>query len=173
MDPVKVAGIAEWPTPTCKQDVQSFLGFCNFYRHFIHHFADIARPLHVLTGNVPFEWKEECQASFDKLKTLLTSEPILTIPNNYDKFQLETDASQYAMGAVLMQNQENKWKPIGYISKAFDTTQCNYDIYDRELLAIMLTLEQHRQQLIGTKQPFEIQTDHANLQFFKKPQKLN
>jgi hypothetical protein len=84
MDPVKVAGIAEWPTPTCKRDVQSFLGFCNFYRCFIHHFADIACPLHILTGNVPFEWKEECQTSFDKLKTLLTSEPILTIPNNHD-----------------------------------------------------------------------------------------
>jgi hypothetical protein len=75
--------------------------------------------------------------------------------------------------AVLMQNQENKWKPIGYTSKAFDATQQNYDIYDRELLTIMLALEQHRQQLIGTKQPFEIQNDHANLQFFKKPQKLN
>ena len=130
MDPVKVAGIAEWPTPTCKRDVQSFLGFCNFYRHFIHHFADIACPLHTLTGNVPFKWKEECQTSFDKLKTLLTSEPILTIPNHHDKFRLETDTSQYAMGAVLMQNQDNKWKPIGYTSKAFDTTQRNYDIYD-------------------------------------------
>jgi hypothetical protein len=62
---------------------------------------------------------------------------------------LETDASQYAMGAVLMQNQENKWKPIGYTSKAFDATQQNYNIYDRELLTIMLALEQHRQQLIG------------------------
>ena len=173
MDPVKVAGIAEWPTPTCKRDIQQFLGFCNFYRRFIHHFADIARPLQVLTGNVPFEWKEECQTSFDQLKTLLTSEPILTIPNPHDKFRLEADASQYAMGAVLMQNQENKWKPIGYTSKAFDAAQRNYDIYDRELLAIMMALEQHRPQLIGTKQPFEIQTDHANLQYFKKPQKLN
>jgi hypothetical protein len=173
MDPVKVTGIAEWLTPTCKQDIQSFLGFCNFYRCFIHHFADIACPLHTLTGNIPFEWKEECQASFNKLKTLLTSKPILAIPNCHDKFQLETDASQYDMGAVLMQNQDNKWKPIGYTSKAFDATQRNYNIYDRELLAIMLALEQRHQQLIGTKQPFEIQTDHANLQFFKKPQKLN
>jgi hypothetical protein len=156
MDPVKVAGIAEWPTPICKRDVQSFLGFCNFDRHFIHYFADITCPLHTLTGNIPFEWKKECQTSFNKLKTLLISEPILTIPNNHDKFRLETDALQYAMGAVLMQNQDNKWKPIGYMSKAFDATQRNYNIYDRELLAIMLTLEQHCQQLIGTKQPFEI-----------------
>src|ERR1700733_2560740 len=87
--------------------------------------------------------------------------------------RLQTDASQYAMGAVLMQKQENKWKPLGYTSKAFNAAQRNYNIYDRELLAIMITLEQHCPQLIGTKQPFEIQTDHANLQFFKKPQKLN
>jgi len=77
------------------------------------------------------------------------------------------------MEAVLMQKQEEKWKPIGYTLKAFNPTQRNYDIYDCELLAIMLALEQHCQQLIGTKQPFEIQTDHANLQYFKKPQKLN
>jgi hypothetical protein len=86
---------------------------------------------------------------------------------------LEADASQYAMGAILMQKPDNKWKPIGYTSKAFNPTQRNYDIYNQEFLAIMLALEQHRPQLIGTKQPFKIQTDHANLQYFKKPQKLN
>ena len=84
MDPIKVAGIAEWPTPTNKWDIQVFLGFCNFYRRFIHRFADVARPLQTLTGNAPFEWTEECQKSFDQLKTLLTSEPILTIPNHDD-----------------------------------------------------------------------------------------
>src|SRR5277367_523586 len=61
MDPVKVEGILEWPTLQCKGDVQSFLGFCNFYRCFIEHFAGIARPLHVLTGNTLFEWTTECQ----------------------------------------------------------------------------------------------------------------
>jgi trans-aconitate methyltransferase len=109
MDPVKVAGITEWPTPVCKRDVQSFLRFCNFYRRFIHHFADIAHPLHGLTGNVSFQWTPECGEAFDKLKLLLTSGPILVIPNNNDKFQLECDASAYALGAVLSQQQESKW----------------------------------------------------------------
>ena len=173
MDPVKTAGIGEWPIPTCKRDVQSFLGFCNFYRRFIHHFADIARPLNNLTGNTPFSWTADCQTSFDKLKTLLTSDPILIIPNDSDKFRLEADASKYAAGAVLSQQRDGKWRPVGYSSDAFNSTQRNYDIYDRELLAIMIALEKNRKQLIGTKEPFEIQTDHANLQYFKKPQKLN
>jgi hypothetical protein len=123
MDPVKVEGIMEWPNPQCKRDVQSFLGFCNFYRRFIHHFAGIARPMHLLTGNAPFEWTSECQEAFDKLKTLITNAPILSIPNSHDKFRLECDASEYALGAVLSQHQDNKWKPIGFVSKAFTPTQ--------------------------------------------------
>src|SRR5277367_5264678 len=173
MDPIKVEGILEWPTPQCKRDVQSFLGFCNFYRRFIEHFAGIARPLHVLTGNALFEWTTECQEAFDKLKTLITTAPVLTIPNNYDLFCVEADASEYALGAILSQKQEEKWRPIGFISKAFNPTQRNYEIYNRELLAIMTTLYEFRKHLCTAKQIFEIWTDHANLQYFKKPQKLN
>ena len=77
------------------------------------------------------------------------------------------------MGAVLTQKRNGKWLTAGYSSKAFNPTQRNYDIYDRELLVIMIALEDYHKQLIGTTQPFEIQTDHANLQYFKKPQKLN
>ena len=173
MDPVKVEGIADWPTPQDKHDVQSFLGFCNFYRRFIHHYAGIARPLNVLTGNTPFEWTPECDEAFTKLKTVITTAPVLIIPNNHDKFRLEADASVYALGAILSQQQEGKWKPAGFVSKAFNPTQRNYEIYDRELLAIMTALQDFRKHLMTAKQTFEIWTDHANLQYFKKPQKLN
>jgi len=173
MDPVKIQGISEWPTPKCKCDLQSFLGFCNFYRRFIHHFAQIAHPLHYLTGNIPFNWTSKCQTTFDQLKTLITSAPILTMANHYDKFRLETDASEYAIGAILSQQQEDRWKPIVYLSKSLTLTERNYEIYDRELLAIMAALQHFRHYLMGAKQEFEIWTDHANLQYFKKPEKLN
>ena len=123
MDPIKIQGISEWPTPKCKHNLQSFLGFCNFYRRFIHHFAQIAHPLHYLTGNVPFNWTLKCQTAFDQLKTLITSAPILTMANHYDKFHLKTDASEYAIGAILSQQQENKWKPIAYLSKSLTLTE--------------------------------------------------
>lgn len=173
MDPVKIQGIADWPTPASKRDIQSFLGFCNFYRRFIKDFAKIARPLHTLTGNTPFKWTEDQDNAFAQLKALITSAPIISIPNNEGQFRLETDASDFAIGAVLSQQQENTWKPIAFLSKSLTPTQRNYEIYDKELLAIMLALEEFRRYLIDAKHPFEIWTDHANLQYFKKPQNLN
>jgi hypothetical protein len=149
------------------------LGFCNFYRRFIHYFAGIACLLHILTGNTPFEWTSECQEAFDKLKTLITTAPVLSIPNNHDKFKLEADASEYALGAILSQCQDGVWKPCGFVSKAFNPTQRNYEIYDRELLAIMASLHEFQKHLMTARKTVEIWTDHANLQYFKKPQKLN
>src|SRR5271170_6758427 len=154
MDPVKIEGISTWPIPKCKRDVQSFLGFCNFYRRFICRYANIAKPLNYLTGNVDFNWTPDCQKAFEMLKTLITSDTILAIPNYHDKFRLETDASAYASGAVLSQHQDDKWKPIAFISKAFTETERNYEIYDRELLAIIIALDQFRHYLMGTQQKF-------------------
>ena len=172
MDPVKVDGITSWPIPQDKRDVQSFLGFCNFYRRFIRDFAKIAHPLHQLTGNTPFEWTKECLEAFDQLKSHITTAPILSIPNDHDTFRLECDASAYAVGAVLSQHQENQWRPIAFLSKSLTETQRNYEVYDRELLAIMAALQEFRKYLMGAH-TFEIYTDHANLQYFKQPQKLN
>jgi hypothetical protein len=106
MDPVKVAGIAEWPTLRNKREPQSFLGFCNFYRRFIQAYAKTAHPLHSLTGDTPFNWTNEQQEAFDKLRMLVTTAPILAIPNPNDPFRLEADASAYAVGAVLSQKQD-------------------------------------------------------------------
>jgi len=103
----------------------------------------------------------------------MTNPPTLVIPHPKRKMQLETDASGYAIGGVLFQQQEdNSWKPIVYLFKAMNEIERNYEIYDRELLAIMEGLKQWRQYLIGSNQ-FEIWTDHKNLGYFKKPQKLN
>ena len=99
--------------------------------------------------------------------------PILAIPDSKRKMRLETDASGYAIGGVLSQQQENdSWKPIAYLSRAMNEMERNYKIYNRELLAIMEGLKQWQQYLIGSDQ-FEVWTDHKNLGYFKKPQKLN
>jgi len=120
-----------------------------------------------------WKWQEEERSTFNKLKNKMTNPPILAIPYLKWKMWLETDASGYNIGEVLSQQQEDSsWRPITYLSKAMNETKRNYKIYDRELLAIMKGLKQWRQYLIGSDQ-FEIWTDHKNLGYFKKPQKLN
>jgi hypothetical protein len=173
MDPVKVQGVVEWPVPKSKQDVQSFLGFCNFYHRFIKDFSKIAKPMHGLTGDVPFVWNIEHQLAFKNLQTAVITAPVLVILNWYDPFRLETDASQFAIGAVLLQQVDDQWKPVAFLSKSLSETQRNYQIYDRELMAIILAFEAFCHYLIRHPLPVEVWTDHANLQYFREPQKLN
>jgi len=111
--------------------------------------------------------------AFNKLKGKMANPPILAIPNSKQKLWLETNASGYAIGGVLSQQQEDSsWRPIAYLSKAMNKTERNYKIYDQELLAIIKGLKQWQQYLIRSDQ-FKIWTDHKNLGYFKKPQKLN
>jgi hypothetical protein len=153
--------------------VQSFLGFCNFYRCFIHGFTGIAQPLTELTGLAPFEWMTHRQGSFDVLWTALTITPILVLLTNEDPYQLEADASAYAVGTTLSQRPDSIWRPITFMSKALSLTQHNYKIYDQELLVIMIALGDFCRYLVNVTSLFEVWMDHANLQYFKKLQKLN
>ena len=173
MDPIKVRGVLEWPIPTCKRELQSFLGFVNFYRKFIHGFGDIARPLNRLTGKVDWQWGNEEQHAFEDLKSQLTTAPVLAIPTDHDPFRVETDSSGHAVGAVLSQYQNDVWRPVAFLSKSLNSTERNYEIYDRELLAIMLALAEWRHLLLGADHEVEIWTDHQNLAYFRKPQKIN
>jgi hypothetical protein len=173
MDPIKIQGVVKWPVPKSKQDVQSFLGFCNFYHRFIKDFSKIAKPMHGLTGDVPFIWNIEHQLAFENLQMAVTTAPVLVIPNRTDLFRLKTDASQFAIGAVLSQQVDDQWKPVAFLLKSLSETQRNYQIYDRELMAIVLAFEAFRHYLIGHPIPVEVWTDHANLQYFREPQKLN
>ena len=106
MDPLKVAAVEEWPTPKNKKDVQTFLGFINFYRRFIRKLGSIAKPLTCLTGKNPWEWGLPQQEAFDELKNQVVASPVLAIPQDDGKFKLETDASDFAKGAVLYQATE-------------------------------------------------------------------
>ncbi|SJL00117.1 uncharacterized protein ARMOST_03429 [Armillaria ostoyae] len=98
---------------------------------------------------------------------------ILAIPTEKGKFHVEADTSEGAIGAILSQEQDRKWRPVAFLSKALTIMERNYEIYNKELLAIMLTLDEWRHYLMGATLDFEIWTDHQNLQYFRKPQKLN
>ena len=87
-----------------------------------------------------WKWGEEEQKAFDNLKQRVTEEPVLVLPQDSGKFRVETDASDYAIGGVLSQQQEGKWKPIAFLSRTMTPAETNYEIYDKELLAIMEAL---------------------------------
>ena len=175
MDPTKVRGVADWPKPKTVKEVQSFLGFINFYRRFIHDFARVARPLHELTRKtVVWNWTSKEQAAFEELKGLVMSTPILVFPREDKPFLLEADASDFATGAVLSQEgSDGKLHPVGYMSRSLSAVERNYEIHDKEMLAIMRGLEEWRHFLEGAKCKFEIITDHKNLEYFRSAQKLN
>ena len=175
MDPVKVAGVAEWPEPRNRKEVQSFLGFVNFYRRFIKDFSHIGRPLFDLTKqNTPWTWGEEQKVSFRELKDRVTTTPILIAPNDEKPYRVEADSSDFATGAILsQQGEDEKWHPIAFYSKSLSPVERNYEIHDKELLAIIRALEEWRHLLEGAKHPFEVWTDHKNLEYFRTSRKLN
>ena len=175
MDPVKLKAIIEWEPPKTVKQVQAFLGFGNFYRRFIRDYSKIVRPLTELTKkDQPFLWTPECQKAFDTLKKRFTEEPILQIPDPEKPFQIECDASKVATGAVLrQQGEDGLWHPCSYLSKSFTPAERNYQIYDRELLAIVRAPEAWRHFLQGSPHPTEILSDHKNLTYFRTAQKLN
>ena len=175
MDPVKVAGVAEWPTPRNKREVSAFLGFTNFYRRFIQGFSHHARPLFDLTRKDPkFEWTEAADAAFEKLKHSVTSAPVLMLPDDSRPYRLEADSSDFATGAVLSQESDDgKWHPVAFYSKSLSPVERNYEIHDKELLAIIRALEEWRHFLEGGQFPVEIWTDHKNLEYFQAARKVN
>src|SRR5258705_10841764 len=175
MDPVKVQGVTDWLQPAKVKDVQSFIGFVNFYRKFIRNFSEIACPLHALPRKLKnWSWGTAVQQAFDVLKNAVTSAPTLAFPSKSSLLQLECDASNFATGAVLSQQQEDGlFHPIGFMSKSFSDTERNYQIHNKEMLAIMRTLEEWRHFLEGSDQKFEIHMDHKNLSYFQEAHKLN
>ena len=98
---------------------------------------------------------------------------VLAIPRDHGRYRLESDSSDFATGGILSQEVNGKFLPLAFRSKALSEAERNYEIYDKEMLAIMQGLEDWRHYLIGTREPFEIWTDHQNLTYFRKPQKLN
>ncbi len=127
-------------------------------------------PLHkLIRKNKPFNWTIEQDQAFTLIKEKFTSEPILSIPDHSRPFILETDASNFAIGAVLSQYDENNvLHPCAFMSKGLKNAETRYDVYDKELLAIIAALKEWRNHLQGAKFPFKIYCDHRNLKFPKR-----
>jgi hypothetical protein len=175
VDPEKVEVIQAWQPPTTVKGIQSFLGFCNFYRRFIKEYGRIARPLTQLTRkDCPFIFSQACRDAFIELKKRLTSSPILAHYNPDQETMLETDASDNVVAGVLSQHGKDQlWHPIAYFSKTMALAERNYEIHDKELLAIVRSLEQWRAELEGLSSKIQIYTDHRALEYFTTKRQLN
>jgi len=159
MDLVKVAGVREWPTPENWTDMQAFIGFVNFYCRFIQDFSIIARPLFDLTrSDKAWNWDAKKQKAFKCLKIAVTTAPVLVSPQGSEPFYIEADSSDFASGAVLSQQLpgEEKWHLVSFYSKSLSLVERNYEIHDKEMLAITCALEEWRHFLEGAQHPVEI-----------------
>lgn len=160
-DPQKTAVIKSWPRPTNADEVKRFVAFANYYRKHIQNFAALCAPLNFLTRkNIKFEWNKECETSFQQLKQKFLSAPILDFPDFSEEniFTLHTDASGYAIGAVLS---NKNGKPVAYASKMLNSAEKNYPTIEKELLAMVWGIRHFRPYLYGRK--FVVYTDHRPL----------
>src|SRR6266852_1034030 len=184
MDPKKLQSVAEWPYPKNPTEIRQFLGFTGYYRYFVPNYSKITQPLLDLTKkSTIWQWGQKEIEAYQALKKLMCRSPVLTQPDFEKRFYLQTDVSAYGVGAVLSQKGESSpflnkrtkpaIHPIAYYSATFTPTERNYDIYERELLAVMKSLAHWRPYRGWTKEPFVILTDHANLQYWKAPRNLN
>ena len=143
MEKEKVQGVVEWLVPKSMKDVQKFLGLANYYRQFVKDFAKIAKPLHKMTRKeTKWNWGERQQKAFEELKERFMTEPVLVTPDLDKEMRVEADASDFAIGGVLSMKCENeRWRPVAYISKLLNEAERNYEIHDKEMLAIIQCLE--------------------------------
>ncbi len=158
MDEGKVEAVKSWPTPTTVKELQRFLGFAKFYRRFIQNYSSISSPLTNLLWGKPksLSWTPAAEEAFNSLKQAFTSAPLLVYPDPEIPFVVEVDASTTVVGAVLSQQQGNpaRLHPCAFYSRKLSPAEINYDIGNRELLAIKLALEVWRYWLDGEAQPF-------------------
>ena len=175
MDSVKVSTIVKWLLLMNIKDIQSFLSFANFYWRFIYGYSKLASSLtHLTKKDIPFEWTTECQSAFDALKKAFTSDVILRHYNSDLKIIVETDVSDYVSGGILSQyNKNGVLYLIAYFSKKHNSAECNYEIYDKELMAIICTFEEWCSELEGSTYPINVITDHKNLEYFMFTKQLS
>ena len=139
----KVQEVIEWPVPKSMKDVQKFLGLANYYRRFVKDFATIAKPLHeMMRKDKKWNWEERQQKAFEELKRRFMTEPVLVTPDLDKEMRVKADASDFAIGGVLlMKCEDERWRPVAYISKSLNEAERNYKIHDKEMLAIIRCLE--------------------------------
>ena len=189
MDPKKVKTVKDWKLPRCVKDVQTFLGFANFYRRFIKGYSKIAAPLMNLTKTNSSKSKNPSadvlfplapngteDKAFEALKEAFTKAPVLAHFDPDRETWVETDASDYIAAGVLSQkDNEDILRPVAFMSHKMTPQECNYEIYDKELLAIVRAFEEWHPELAGTPvgDPVKVLTDHKNLEHFMTNKQLN
>ena len=162
----KVEAVRAWPVPARVTDVRAFLGTAGYYRKFIKDFSKTSTPLSELTkDDVKFEWGAKQQSAFQQLKDAIVEGPVLILPDPKLPFVVHTDASGYAVGAVLQQDQGHGLQPIAFLSKKMLPAETRYPVHEQELLAIITALGAWRHYLYGAK--FVVRTDHKSLEHFK------
>ena len=167
MDPVKVQTIQDWPEPRKVKD-QSFLGFANFYRRFIHEYSEIVVPLTRLTQkDLKWNFSDACRDAFNKLKTAFLSAPVLTHWILNTPMTVETNVSDYAIAVILsITLPDGEIHPVAFHSHTRSSSKLNYNTHDKELLAIFEAFEKWRHYLEGSRTPIDVVTDHKNLEYF-------
>jgi hypothetical protein len=162
----QVKAVQDWPRQKTPKQMRGFLGLCSYYRKYVKNFATIARPLHKLCEKGSrFQWNDECEQAFIRLKDALTSPPILSYPRPGCQFIVDSDASDKAVGAVLSQVQEGTEKVIAYMSKALNQHEQIYCVTRKELLAVMCALRNFHSYLYG--QEVLLRTNNAAVSWMK------
>jgi len=164
----KVEGVLNWPISKMVRDVRKFLRLTNYYRQFIKNFATLVKPLNMLTRkDEKWRWGEDQQKAFEQLKEIFTTRLLLVAPNLDKEFRVEANTSNFATeGMLSIKYEDNRWRLVAYISKSLNETECNYEIHDKEILAVIRCLEAWRHFLEGTRGKFEIWSDYKNLEYF-------
>ena len=151
-DPEKVRAVVHWPTPRNLTEARGFVSLASYYRRFVSSFAEIARPIHLLTQKIePFVWKDVQQETFEHLKHCLVTAPVLSLPRDEGRYALDSDASDEAPGLVLQQEQDGMLKVIAYASRALQPAEKRYCTTRKELLTVVYGLKHFRQFLLGRR----------------------
>jgi len=172
VDDRKIKSIKEWKTPTNTTEIRSFLGLASYYRKFVPNFSAVAAPLtNLLHKEQTYKWTDDTQQAFEWLKERLMTTPVLILPNPEKHFTLTTDASDYAIGAVLSQNSGKGDQPVAYESRKLSPAEQKYPVHEKELLAIVHAIKVWRPYIEGRK--FTVITDHSSLTYFHKQSNLS
>ena len=175
MNSQKVQAVVNWETSTCVKDIQIFIGFTNFYQHFVQGFFKVVTSLIALVRkDVLFKWTEECQKFFELLKERFTTALILAHFDSTKEIIVKTDTSDWVFIEILSQySDDNILHSVAFFSKKHSVQEVNYEIYNKELLAIICTFKEWQSELKGSAFSLKVITDYQNLEYFMSTKQLS